>query len=1192
MARRKPVLSQVVALVCAGSMVASLGPWGAMQAAAEGSATGAAPAEAAATAARSESDGAEGRALKEYPVSDVESLESVVDEIYHDADVEEAIILLTADVKNAPQNDGVNVRDGYPFVGVPGKRVIVRSAPDAVSGAPQWHSIYVGTDIVGDVVFDNVHAFGRIVFANGHHFETTENCRAGKPGEVTAPCYFGMIFGGGHRAMPEDKESGTASGLSEGKASVEATDLVLGGNVHAVYVFGGGYFSDVAGDTSVRIQGETVSVDYLYGGGVARTLSSDGSDPSGSLVADVSKGAVGGSTLVSLAGSVRAKRVFGGGCESKVAGSAQLVLDGEDVKVQELYGGGMAQDTAGGTVGGDASTTVRRGEVRAVVAGGANWGRGDRSAAAVAGTARATFGFKNASEGSVLLGTDFLFDGGEAERYCFGGSLRSTVGNVSLKLLEGTTVQGGNLCGCGASDTVRGAVDVQISGADTSSVFLLGGGIGSSSDAATDKTIRILNQGKAENALRISYDAPSETVAGKGHGIFAGSALADMSVNGKVSIEMRSGTLDFVHLDNYQDGTLTTRYDISSDTSVLVAQGNVYNIRASAGDGVRGEKRLVYDGCGAADNPQKTGWIAFFDSVDLRNNAYVKIYPDRNLTEGARQVPFYDVEKLTVAKGSSLTAQSVFAAFSAEQGNMRLGRAVVEGSLTTLGMRVKASNGEVIAETPIQIRDVAIGDGGVWTSKGFAEAHSVSVEKGGTWSVPSFTYGLASVSDALSNKGIVSFNGPFVLGKDHAAETGVIDDVVLDCDGGSFSVGPLAKENGAVVSGSTRISGTKVTLESPLHVRGNWSAADAIVCVAEDAAQPLLCIDDAACGMTGIAVVQPASDGGVPVEVVPTSGKSYLSAGAGSEAGSFFFANADATAPNGKGLFLAQGDRADGQWAVAQGIAVRFDAGMGSRTPYWATGSTSSPATFPLPDEPMREGYIFRGWNTKADGSGDVFTAATPLTSSATVYAQWEKKAGSEGSTDPGNTPTTPGPGDAGDSKPTSPTPGGSKPVVPDSGSTQPTVPGASSKPSQSGPNTSSKPSSTPGGSATSKPSSPSSSATSGSSSTASKKPPRTAIKKLKKAKRGFTVTWKKLSKSKLKKITGYQVRYSTKKSMKGAKKKTVKATTKAGKKCTLKVTRLKASKKYYVQVRTYKKVKGKTIYSSWSKAKAVKTKR
>ena len=46
---------------------------------------------------------------------------------------------------------------------------------------------------------------------------------------------------------------------------------------------------------------------------------------------------------------------------------------------------------------------------------------------------------------------------------------------------------------------------------------------------------------------------------------------------------------------------------------------------------------------------------------------------------------------------------------------------------------------------------------------------------------------------------------------------------------------------------------------------------------------------------------------------------------------------------------------------------------------------------FDLPTtNPTRSGYIFTGWNTKADGSGDAFTAATDVTSNITVYAQWK----------------------------------------------------------------------------------------------------------------------------------------------------------------------------------------------------------
>ena len=99
--------------------------------------------------------------------------------------------------------------------------------------------------------------------------------------------------------------------------------------------------------------------------------------------------------------------------------------------------------------------------------------------------------------------------------------------------------------------------------------------------------------------------------------------------------------------------------------------------------------------------------------------------------------------------------------------------------------------------------------------------------------------------------------------------------------------------------------------------------------------------------------------------------------------------------------------------------------------------------------------------------------------------------------------------------------------------------------------------------------------------------PKGTSIAKTVAAKKAFTVKWKKQSaKMATSRITGYQVRYATRSSMKGAKTVTVKGYSKTSKK----VSKLKAKKKYYVQVRTYKIVKSKKYYSSWSKKKAVKT--
>jgi len=100
--------------------------------------------------------------------------------------------------------------------------------------------------------------------------------------------------------------------------------------------------------------------------------------------------------------------------------------------------------------------------------------------------------------------------------------------------------------------------------------------------------------------------------------------------------------------------------------------------------------------------------------------------------------------------------------------------------------------------------------------------------------------------------------------------------------------------------------------------------------------------------------------------------------------------------------------------------------------------------------------------------------------------------------------------------------------------------------------------------------------------------PKGTSLKSVKKGKKQFTAKWSKQSAKMPKaRITGYQIRYSTKSSMASAKSKTVKGYSKTS----LTVKKLSSKKTYYVQVRTYQKVGKSTYYSTWSKAKKVKTK-
>ena len=96
-------------------------------------------------------------------------------------------------------------------------------------------------------------------------------------------------------------------------------------------------------------------------------------------------------------------------------------------------------------------------------------------------------------------------------------------------------------------------------------------------------------------------------------------------------------------------------------------------------------------------------------------------------------------------------------------------------------------------------------------------------------------------------------------------------------------------------------------------------------------------------------------------------------------------------------------------------------------------------------------------------------------------------------------------------------------------------------------------------------------------------KPKSAKFKKVKAAKKAVSVEWKKVSG-----VKGYQVQVATDKKFKKNKKT---ATVKKQKTTKVTIKKLKAKKKYYVRIRTYKTVKGKKIYSSWSKVKKVKTK-
>ena len=101
----------------------------------------------------------------------------------------------------------------------------------------------------------------------------------------------------------------------------------------------------------------------------------------------------------------------------------------------------------------------------------------------------------------------------------------------------------------------------------------------------------------------------------------------------------------------------------------------------------------------------------------------------------------------------------------------------------------------------------------------------------------------------------------------------------------------------------------------------------------------------------------------------------------------FVLGNADAV---GDGWFLKRMADANGSddyymWQVANGVRVIFDKNGGDTeadprimVQDKVVGAVNH---FDLPTtEPTRSGYLFNGWNTKADGAGAVFTAETDVT--------------------------------------------------------------------------------------------------------------------------------------------------------------------------------------------------------------------
>lgn len=221
---------------------------------------------------------------------------------------------------------------------------------------------------------------------------------------------------------------------------------------------------------------------------------------------------------------------------------------------------------------------------------------------------------------------------------------------------------------------------------------------------------------------------------------------------------------------------------------------------------------------------------------------------------------------------------------------------------------------------------------------------------------------------------------------------------------GTMTVGTSGKYIG---HGSTHVAGDvsscgMMALMKPSEFGGNYAGTNAelrlpAVVTNYTAADIPLKIGGLSTGTTTVNTVDPAN---WQTLKKPALGDNYILSKKNTDAPAqdvFVLGNADAVAD---AWFLKRMPDAKGSddyymWQVANGVRVIFDKNGGDTeadprimVQDKVVGAVNH---FDLPTtNPTRTGYLFNGWNTKADGAGAVFTAETDVTDNMTVYAQWK----------------------------------------------------------------------------------------------------------------------------------------------------------------------------------------------------------
>lgn len=725
--------------------------------------------------------------------------------------------------------------------------------------------------------------------------------------------------------------------------SIQMANTLTGDITLDAVKFGGSliYANGHTFETTGNFQGYSGSA-TLYGGG-----------PEGQNVA--------GDTNLILRGKASYSWVYGGGCNSNVGGSTYILVDDKNTSTGNLTGGGESTNTIPtaapvGTVGGDTHVTIQKGSSGYLVGGGRN--HGDQSLkenARVYGDTYVTAGEADATELQAWIGTAMA---------SVAGSFSSTVKNTHFLVLNGVCsyksdddifhiLGTGEIYGAGMLDIVRGTTNVEVraDNAVGSRIVEVYGGHYSDATTLTGE-VSIRNEDNEPYAVHIIYDnvPENEYIYEPNHecDIYAlGKVTPTIPVNGNVLVEVKHGNLRQVVLDSY-DNDCT----INGDATVQITGGRVARFEGNKAHATTGTKNTaIYDGCGTAAAPQETGYLYNFEQVTLKNGAQVSIDADPTLFPAlsdlsAVQNPFYSVNNLEIKENSALTT--------------RKSNTLIKKNVTM--------------------------DHGTWHAKGFLWVYEQTKSK------DSYLY----------------FDDFFALGYNHDSDS----DPTLYTAWDSQNDELVALKSGysGRIYGNANLNRSDVTFLCPTTVSGNWTGENSNLQLPVPASGvnypgssiPLL-INGLSTGTTTVNTVDPAD---WQTLKKPNLGDNYILSMKNTDSPAqdvFVLGNADAVKD---GWFLKRMADADGtddyyMWQVASGIRVVFDKNGGD--------TEASPSVmmqdkiegvvnhFDLPTtEPTRSGFKFTGWNTKADGTGEAFTAETDVTESLTVYAQWQPVSSTE----------------------------------------------------------------------------------------------------------------------------------------------------------------------------------------------------